>query len=53
MPIHFSIGFVVEQNPRPQYDWICVEYLDSIQVDAVIHDVIDINAVWDYEGVRC
>ena len=36
MPIHFSIGFVLEHNPKMPFECLC----------AVAHDIQYIEVVW-------
>ena len=47
MPIHFSIGFVTEPNPKRGYVAVCAMFLDDLQVNARYANVADeIKAVW-------
>lgn len=53
MPIHLSIGFVVEQFPRPEYEWVCADVNDEQEVKSVINMSQTVDAVWQYEGCKC
>lgn len=53
MPIHFSIGFVVEQMPRRQFVTICATAVESDIVKSVVCEEIFIKAVWERRGAQC
>lgn len=63
MPIHFSIGFVVEQMPRRQFMTICATAVKSDiiaatayeadVVDSVLCDELVIRPNWERRGAQC
>lgn len=53
MPIHFSVGFVVEQRPRRQIESVCAKTTITDSVDAVVKDVEYINVCWQTSVRGC
>lgn len=53
MPIHFSIGFVVEQRPRRQIESVCANANVSEAVVAIVKDVEYINVCWQTSVRDC
>ena len=44
MPIHFSIGFVIESSPKRPYVAVCAGVVGDVQVRGVCDMVSRINA---------
>ena len=59
MPIHFSIGFAIEENPKRAFVAECALYsidvdvsacyLAEVQITANYVNVVNVNAVWPRE----
>lgn len=49
MPIHFSIGFALEQSPKRAYVAVCAGVADDVQVSAKCVNNIEIRAIWARE----
>lgn len=53
MPIHFSIGFVVESHPRRQFETVCATAYIEEYVDARICAVENVSVVWLRDYREC
>jgi hypothetical protein len=54
MPIHFSIGFVVEASPKSPWVSVCARVADYEEVDAVVVEETELTACWPREnGSEC
>lgn len=53
MPIHFSIGFVVEHRPKRQVDSVCANANVSEAVVVKVKDVEYINVCWQASVRDC
>ena len=49
MPIHFSVGFVIEESPRRAFVAECAYYVANVQASANYVNVVNVNAIWPRE----
>jgi len=54
MPIHFSIGFVVEViRPWRGYQHVCAVLVDEVQVAAKFVTVTELTVIWPSQDCTC
>ncbi len=49
MPIHFSIGFVIESSPKRPYVAVCASVVGDVHLKAKCDNKIEIRACWPRE----
>lgn len=53
MPIHFSIGFVVENRPRRQFETVCAVIYDVEELNGVLCSTQEVRSLWKREYGKC